>query len=267
MGNAGSRAGGFADGSRTSGAGSRAGGALDPTWATSQIADSVLDQTGGVGYATSQVGSALQDLLGGPGYASSQIAHASMDPDWAQGPPVGALVDTVGAVDYAQGPPAYTLVDTVGAVDYAQGPPVSAELDADVDPTGKMLAPGSVLTAIGTSKIGGKDNVDLTAEGIHHLFTAGEDQTAIIRYLVIRCKSATGISVPAKVGLGTNTGEDNIFTPRRLYGLTTSGLAYVFAADGGGSRVGSLVSIRLGVDEGATGTSQLADVDLMGYVF
>lgn len=167
----------------------------------------------------------------------------------------------------AQGPVTSTLIDTIGGVTYAQGSVSSVQTDTDVAIAGKLLSPGSILTKIGPYKIGGKDDIDLTAVGTHHLFVVSATQEVIIQYIVIRCTSASGVTVTAKVGAGVNAEADNIFTSRRLYGLTNSGLAYVFAADGGGIRIGALVSVRLGIDEGATATSQIADVDLMGYAF
>jgi hypothetical protein len=180
------------------------------------------------------------------------------------GPVLDGFAD--GSPPFGAGPVIEGFAD--GAPPYGSGSLFEGATETDPpNPTSGLMKYGSQLTVVGAYKIGGVDGVDLTTIATPHLFLVPDDQTAVICYVVLRCKTAVGVTVPAKVGIGTNVGEDDLFAPRVLYGLNAADKAYIFIADGGGVRVGSLTSIRLGIDEGATATSQTADVDLMGYVF
>ncbi len=97
------------------------------------------------------------------------------------------------------------------------------------------------------------------------LYTVPSGSEAVILGAVVICSAASGISAPATAGVGSNGAADDIFASQALTGLTAAGLAYTFPEGGTFAIAGSGSTINLGIDAGATGTSQSLSVHLIGY--
>jgi len=98
------------------------------------------------------------------------------------------------------------------------------------------------------------------------LYTVPSGKTAVITRAVIRCTAATAITVAPTVGIGVAAGEDDNFASTALTGLTTDTAEWHFTRSGLAVKNAAAAVVKLGVDTGATGTSQTIAVDLIGYL-
>ena len=108
---------------------------------------------------------------------------------------------------------------------------------------------------------------DAKSTGTTNLYTVPAGSTAIITGAIVRCTEATSITVEATVGIGVATGEDDIIASQALTGLTSTSDVFHLTNSGGLLQAAAAAAvIKLGVDTGATGTSQALAVDLLGYL-
>lgn len=108
--------------------------------------------------------------------------------------------------------------------------------------------------------------IDAKSATTTNLFTVPIGRTAIVTGAVIRCTAASAITVAATAGIGVAAGEDDIFAPVVLTGLTSSTSAFNFVNQLLLVQVAAAGVIKLGIDVAATGTSQVFAVDLIGYL-
>ena len=98
------------------------------------------------------------------------------------------------------------------------------------------------------------------------LFTVPTGMEAIVLGASARVVSASGVTLPATAGIGTNVPADNMFESQELSGLLDPGNIYDFPPGGASVVAVAGETISLGVDDGFTGTSQVAEIMLFGYL-
>lgn len=109
-------------------------------------------------------------------------------------------------------------------------------------------------------------SIDATAAGTTVLYTVPVGEAVVVTSVRLYCTTATGITVPATAGVGIAAGEEDIFLSRSLYGLTAAGTEVVFSLTSGIIRVALAgEAIKLGIDQGAAGTSQTLTASIFGY--
>lgn len=91
-------------------------------------------------------------------------------------------------------------------------------------------------------------------------------KTAYVTGAIVRCTAATVITNGPTFGIGTNAGASNIYAQTNLAGLTSTSVAYNFAAPGIMTIAASGTPILGGVTVVATGSSQTISLDLWGYL-
>ena len=100
------------------------------------------------------------------------------------------------------------------------------------------------------------------------------DQTAglgvVVDSVVVRLTAASAITVVPTAGVGFNAGgADNVFVPVALTGVTAVNDIWTFAATAKAVYNPGAASATLlfGIDTGATGTTMLTSIDVIGYRF
>ena len=197
-----------------------------------------LDFTPLPGPASSAIFSSTIDILGGGAPASSAVFSSTIDILGGGAPASSAIFSSV--LDFT--------IEQKPSNLFSRGSPTTLRR--------------------GTTLLGSVAGVDLTAIGATSLYSVGTGRTAIIDLVIVRCTEATSITTPAVAGVGVASGEDDVIEAQALFGLTTSGVYYVFPGPGGMSvELSAGQSLKLGVDTGAIGTSQVATVDVLGREF
>lgn len=117
-----------------------------------------------------------------------------------------------------------------------------------------------------TYRIAHLTGINLMTTGRYPLVTAPDGKYVIVRTSAVRCTAAVGVTAPAEAGFGVSGGD--LFSIRPLYGLTAADKHFVFASREGGSRIvdGGCTAYFV-VEQAATGTSQTADIDVLGYCY
>lgn len=98
------------------------------------------------------------------------------------------------------------------------------------------------------------------------LYTVPTGKTAIITAAIIRCTTASSISVAPNMGIGRNATQDDIFASVALTGLTATTSIFAFSSIGTLATGAATELIKLGIDTGATATTMTIAVDLIGYL-
>ncbi len=102
--------------------------------------------------------------------------------------------------------------------------------------------------------------------GTTNLFTVPTGYTAIITKAIARCSVATAITAALKAGIGVAAGEDDLFASRNMTGFTRANNVYLFDVSGNYIVVAAGSTIKLGIDNGSTGTTHTISVELFGYL-
>ena len=107
----------------------------------------------------------------------------------------------------------------------------------------------------------------IATPGAINLYTVPASSECVVTSVVLRCKTATAVTVVAQVGVGANAGADDIYISRALTDFDSVNDQWILADTGGGVIAQAAQIIRLGVDVGATATAQTVDIDIYGYVY
>lgn len=143
------------------------------------------------------------------------------------------------------------------------GRPTSGNTDemiafmASLQTNGPLTGPRILKTVTGI------DGKTVATTNLYTVPTGG----AVILGAVVRMTGGSGVTVAPTLGIGVAAGEDDIFASTTLTGLTSSTKFWRFDAGSGllNKRAAGDV-IKLGIDTGATATTQTLTVDLIGYV-
>jgi len=156
---------------------------------------------------------------------------------------------------------------TDGAPGSSAGSVSSLTTQATFPGVGDLLAPSSPYPVyrVAVQRLAYK-TVDLGATGPTVLLVVPSGRTVVVRYVIVRCTTATGVSVVAECAV-TDGVPTTIISSRELTGLNASGKLYRLQVQGAGFTVGALEQVRFSVGVAATATSQIVEVDLMGYVY
>ena len=109
--------------------------------------------------------------------------------------------------------------------------------------------------------------VDLTAVAVTPLYTVPGGMTLIVEAVVLRCVQASGVTVEAAAGVGSNAGADNVFGSQYLTGLDAAGLYYLFPPGGAQVELTAAQVLSFGVDVAAVATTLVVEIDLIGRLF
>lgn len=109
-------------------------------------------------------------------------------------------------------------------------------------------------------------SIDAKVAAATTLYTVPTGKTAIITGAVVQSGAVSAITAGPTLGIGIAAGEDDIYAPVALTGLTSNAKTYVFPPPGlqASAPAGSVV--KVGIDAASTGTSQLVTVSLLGFL-
>jgi len=99
-----------------------------------------------------------------------------------------------------------------------------------------------------------------------NLYTVPAGKTAIITGVIIRCTTATAVTVVPTLGVGIAAGEADIMPSTALTGLDLTTEFYRYSVEGVAVTGAAAAVIKLGIDTGATATTMTIAVDLIGYL-
>ena len=100
------------------------------------------------------------------------------------------------------------------------------------------------------------------------IYNQGAGLGLVIVDVVVRLTAASAITVVPTVGVGFNAaGADNVFVPVALTGVTAVNDIWTFASTAKAVYAPGTATLLLGIDTGATGTTMLTSVDVIGYRF
>lgn len=99
-----------------------------------------------------------------------------------------------------------------------------------------------------------------------NLYTVPSGKTAVITGAYVRCTTADNATVVCTAGIGVAAGEADICPAVALTGLTATTVAFAFVPPILPVTVAAASVIKLGIDVGATATTQTIAVDLIGYL-
>lgn len=110
-------------------------------------------------------------------------------------------------------------------------------------------------------------NIDAKAVANTLVFTnTGDSQTDfVVTNIVIRCTSATAITVGPTIGIGTSAGTNDIFAPAAILALSVQGKTFGFPMFGMSIIVPFGANIYLNLSTAATGTAETIACDITGY--
>jgi len=108
--------------------------------------------------------------------------------------------------------------------------------------------------------------VDAKTVAESNLYTVPTGKTLRHYYAVVRCATATAITVGAECGVGVAAGADDMIGQQLLLGLDAAGKVRSIGMGGTGVEATAGQVVKFGVDVVATGTAQTLDVDLVGYL-
>lgn len=99
------------------------------------------------------------------------------------------------------------------------------------------------------------------------IYTVPAGRSVVVEKVVIRCTAANTITVPAtaQVEKSSNPGSGNIFASEALTGLTSVGDEFAYDLRGKSLVATAGNVLQLNITIGATGTSQVVAVDVIGY--
>ena len=109
-------------------------------------------------------------------------------------------------------------------------------------------------------------SVNLKATGTTNLYTVPAGKSAVITDAIIKPTTATSAVGDAVVGIGVAAGEDDVFPPETLTGLTLTTRRYKFPSFGVSRVPATADVIKVGVDTADTGTALTASIYLIGYL-
>ena len=124
---------------------------------------------------------------------------------------------------------------------------------------------GFPTSVVGEVRLSVTTGIDAKVIATTDLYTVPAGDTVVVTRAEVRCTAATSITVAATAGVGVAAGEDDIFNSQLLNGLITSNKVFKFPVGGVGVIAAAGEVVKLGIDIGATGTSQTFEVDLFGY--
>lgn len=99
-----------------------------------------------------------------------------------------------------------------------------------------------------------------------NLYTVPIGKIAIITEAIVYVTSASAITIPPTLGIGIAAGEDDIYSSVQLVGLNATNKMYRFSSTGTYVIGQATEVIKLGIDIGATATTMIVTVDLIGYL-
>ena len=105
-----------------------------------------------------------------------------------------------------------------------------------------------------------------TTTGATSLYTVPAGRTAIITSANVYCTAANAITAGPMLGIGVAAGESDMYAATSLASLIAVGQLYGFTTSGMSVSAAAGSVIKVGIDTGATGTSQALTVDLVGYL-
>lgn len=128
---------------------------------------------------------------------------------------------------------------------------------------------GSTFVAGGTIA----DNILSTTTGINALntgttalYTIPAGQSAVITGAVVRVTAASGVVGVPTLGIGIAPGEDDIFSPTILTGMTSTSKVFRFASIGTFAQGSAGNIIKVGIDSAGSASSLTISIDLIGYL-
>lgn len=125
---------------------------------------------------------------------------------------------------------------------------------------------GNPVSSISSNILSTTTGIDAKSATTTTLYTVPSGKTAIIKGAVVRCTAASSITVGPTLGIGVAAGESDIFASTALTTLTTTTVIYDFPTGGVLVNAAAGAAIKVGIDAGATGTSQTIAIDLIGYL-
>jgi len=150
---------------------------------------------------------------------------------------------------------------------------VNAILNADSVATSNKTFTFPNLTGTFALQEYNSSNILSTTTGINaktvattNLYTVPAGKTAIITEVIIRCTTATAVTVVPTLGVGIAAGEADIMPSTALTGLDTATEFYRYSVEGTAVTGAAAAVIKLGIDTGATATTMTIAVDLIGYL-
>lgn len=119
--------------------------------------------------------------------------------------------------------------------------------------------------ASGETLLDSVSSIDATADSTTNLYTVPAGQTVVITKVVLRVTAIDTLSVNPIGGVGIAAGEDDIFSPLEITGLTAVGDCWVFDAQAKAVDASASEIIKLGLDTLATATTLTLACDIFGY--
>ena len=108
--------------------------------------------------------------------------------------------------------------------------------------------------------------VDTFSGTAQPVYTAPAGKPVVITKLVLRCVSATGVSVPCTAKVEINPAAGDVFTEQELVGVLAVDDMWTFDAEARGLVVPGGSQIDVTVTAIAVGTSQTLQAIVIGYV-
>lgn len=134
---------------------------------------------------------------------------------------------------------------------------------------GTSASPLSVinnLNNVSTNILSTINNINAKTTGTTDLYTVPINKIAIITGAIIRITSANTITNAPTLGIGRNITQDDMFASITLTGLNIITNVYIFTGIGVLATAAAGEIIKLGIDTGATATTMIISVDLIGYI-
>lgn len=157
-----------------------------------------------------------------------------------------------------------------GAVIAVAGDYAASEVDNDSSVTGTTVkdALDNLLTGVTVSDsiLSVTNAVDMKTVAATPIYTVPVGKSAIITKVIYVMDTASAITIGPNVGIGVAAGEDDIIFPQAITGFDASAEYFVLQNDGTSKVASAGDIIKVGIDTGATATTMLVDVYLLGFL-
>jgi CDP-diglyceride synthetase len=119
--------------------------------------------------------------------------------------------------------------------------------------------------AAGETLLNTVSGIDATATATTNLYTVPGGQTVVVTKVVLRVTAIDTLTVDPVGGVGIAAGEQDIFFPQTITGLTAIGDTWTFDAAAQAVDASAAEIIKLGLDTLATATTLTLAADIFGY--
>ena len=124
----------------------------------------------------------------------------------------------------------------------------------------------SLLPIVSPVILSATPEIDAKVAVTTNLYTVPAGKICVICSVIIRVTAADTITVVPTLGIGVAAGEDDIISSAPLTGLDSAGEMWKGDVEGTAVTVAAAGVIKLGIDTGATATTMIITVYLVGYL-